>query len=103
MELRKISHGKKMVGVVVRDKMEKTVVIEVEKYSKHAKYGKYLRTKKRYKAHDEANGCKVGDRVQIVETRPLSKEKHWLVKEVLKTEVFALAPEEVGQNDTGEN
>ncbi len=84
MELKKIANRKKIVGIVVRDKMDKSVVIEVEKFSKHPRYHKYLRTKKRYKAHDEGNLCKIGDRVLVVETRPLSKDKNWLEKEITK-------------------
>ena len=66
-------------GVVVSDKMDKTVVVLVEKYKPHKKYRKYYRVSKRYKAHDEDNSCKVGDKVKIMETRPLSKEKRWIV------------------------
>jgi small subunit ribosomal protein S17 len=105
METKSGVSKKKMVGVVVGDKMDKTVVIEVEKFLKHPKYHKYLKTKKRYKAHDEGNACSVGDQVMIVETRPLSKEKHWLVKEVVKKEVPVLVQEEeeVASNDTGQD
>ncbi|MCX5799306.1 MAG: 30S ribosomal protein S17 [Proteobacteria bacterium] len=102
MELKGNVNKKKIVGVVVKDKMKKTVVIEVEKFLKHPKYNKYLKTKKSYKAHDEENVCKVGDRVLIVETRPLSKEKRWLVKEIIKKEEPMLVQEKVEENDTGE-
>ncbi len=101
MELNVAAHKKKMVGVVVKDKMDKTVVIETEKLQKHPKYHKYLKTKKRYKAHDEENRCKIGDKVMIVEARPLSKEKKWVVKEIIEREEPILIQEEVGVNDTG--
>lgn len=97
------TNRRKMTGVVVRDKMDKSVVIEVEKFLKHPKYHKYLRTKKRYKAHDERNECRIGDRVLIMESRPLSKEKRWVVKEIIEREDMAGIREKVGNNDTGSN
>jgi small subunit ribosomal protein S17 len=75
---------KERVGVVVSNKMEKTVVVAVENRSSHIKYGKIVVRTKRYKVHDEENQCKEGDRVRITETRPLSKTKHWEVAEILK-------------------
>ena len=71
-------------GVVVSDKMDKTVVVLVERLVQHTKYKKYTRQRKKYKAHDPENRCKTGDVVAIVETRPLSREKHWLVRDILK-------------------
>ena len=71
-------------GLVVSDKMDKTVVVEVEDRVKHALYGKVLRRTSRLKVHDEQNDCGVGDRVQIMETRPLSATKRWRVVEVLE-------------------
>ena len=71
-------------GYVVSDKMDKTVVVEVEDHVKHPKYGKVLRRTKRYKAHDDANACGVGDRVLLMETRPLSATKRWRVAEILE-------------------
>jgi small subunit ribosomal protein S17 len=71
-------------GLVVSDKMDKTVVVEVEDRVKHALYGKVLRRTSRLKAHDEANDCGVGDRVQIMETRPLSATKRWRVVQVVE-------------------
>jgi small subunit ribosomal protein S17 len=104
MELKSGIGRRKIVGVVVKDKMDKSVVIEVEKFLKHPKYHKYLKTKKRYKAHDETNVCKVGDKVLLVETRPLSKDKRWLVKEVIKKEgPVATVQDEVVKDDTGAN
>jgi small subunit ribosomal protein S17 len=74
---------KERVGLVVSDKMEKTVVVAVESRSPHPKYKKILARTKRYKVHDEENKCKVGDRVRIQETRPLSRTKCWAVIEIL--------------------
>jgi small subunit ribosomal protein S17 len=71
-------------GLVVSDKMDKTVVVAVEDRVKHAKYGKVLRRTSKLKAHDEPNACGVGDRVLIMETRPLSATKRWRVVEILE-------------------
>ncbi len=76
---------KERVGLVVSDKMDKTVVVAVESRSAHPKYGKIVARTKRYKAHDEGNQCKTGDRVRIQETRPLSRTKRWQVIDVLTT------------------
>jgi small subunit ribosomal protein S17 len=74
---------KERVGVVVSDKMNKTVVVAIENRSPHPKYGKIVVKTRKFKAHDEENQCKEGDRVRIQETRPLSKTKHWKVAEIL--------------------
>lgn len=66
-------------GVVVSDKMQKTIVVEVSRFVKHPKYGKYYKISKKYKAHDENNKYKVGDKVSIVPTRPISKDKKFKV------------------------
>ncbi len=71
-------------GVVVSNKMDKTVVVLTERLIKHPKFHKYLRQHKKYKAHDENNGCNIGDTVMIVESRPISKEKRWRVREILE-------------------
>ena len=71
-------------GLVVSDKMEKTVVVSVEDRVKHALYGKVMRRTNKLKAHDEQNQCGVGDRVQIMETRPLSATKRWRVVQILE-------------------
>jgi small subunit ribosomal protein S17 len=71
---------KTLSGTVVSDKMDKTVVVSVTRYVKHPKYLKYQKISKKYKAHDENNTKKIGDKVEIVETRPLSKDKHFIVK-----------------------
>jgi small subunit ribosomal protein S17 len=81
-----ISRGyrKAREGLVVSDKMDKTVVVEVEDRVKHPKYGKVIRRTKRYKAHDAENACGVGDRVLLMETRPLSATKRWRVSQILE-------------------
>ena len=71
-------------GLVVSDKMEKTVVVSVEDRVKHALYGKVLRRTSKLKAHDEQNECGVGDRVRIQETRPLSATKRWRVSQIIE-------------------
>jgi small subunit ribosomal protein S17 len=71
-------------GLVVSDKMDKTVVVSVEDRVKHAKYGKVLRRTSKLKAHDEQNECGVGDRVLLMETRPLSATKRWRIVEILE-------------------
>lgn len=72
------------VGRVVSDKMDKTVVIAIEDSVRHPKYKKIIKRTVKLKAHDEANECKVGDRVRIMETRPLSKDKRWRVVEIIE-------------------
>ncbi|OGI64225.1 30S ribosomal protein S17 [Candidatus Nomurabacteria bacterium RIFCSPLOWO2_01_FULL_41_21] len=66
-------------GIVVGDKMNKTIVVSVTRFVKHPKYGKYYKVSKKYKAHDEANKYKIGDTVEIVETRPISRDKKFKV------------------------
>jgi small subunit ribosomal protein S17 len=75
---------KTLVGVVSSDKMDKTVVVAVNRMVLHPVYKKYIRKKKKVKAHDERNECHMGDKVLLIEARPLSKEKRWRVKEVLE-------------------
>jgi small subunit ribosomal protein S17 len=85
------------VGRVVSDKMDKTVIVLVERRQPHPLYRRILRRSKRFKAHDEANECRLGDIVRIVETRPLSKEKRWRVAEIVtRREVAEIQPREVG-------
>ena len=78
---------KERLGLVVSDKMEKTVVVKVETRITHGKYKKIMARTKKYKAHDEENQCKVGDQVRIRETRPLSRTKRWVVAEILNRAV----------------
>lgn len=84
MEERKMR--KVQVGKVVSDKMDKTVVIAIETLVRHPLYGKTIKRTKKFKAHDEENTCRVGDKVKVMETRPLSKEKRWRVIEILERE-----------------
>lgn len=76
---------KERVGEVVSDKMDKTVVVAIENRSPHPKYGKIVVRTKKYKVHDAENQCKIGDRVRIKETRPLSKTKRWAVEEIIES------------------
>ena len=71
--------GKILSGVVVSDKMKDTVVVFVERYEKHPKYDKFVKSKKKFKAHDAGNTKKIGDKVSIVETKPISKDKHFMI------------------------
>lgn len=75
---------KTRVGVVVSDKMDKTVVVEIRTRVKHPLYGKILNRTEKFKAHDEENTCGVGDTVRIMETRPLSKDKRWRLVEIVE-------------------
>ncbi|MBI5217382.1 MAG: 30S ribosomal protein S17 [Bacteroidia bacterium] len=75
---------KEKIGVVVSNKMDKTIVVAVKRRVKHAKYGKFInRTKKLY-AHDEGNACDIGDTVKVTETRPMSKQKNWRLVEIIE-------------------
>lgn len=79
-------------GVVISNRMDKSVVVRVDRIVKHPLYKKYLRKKSKFMAHDEENKCQVGDRVEIIESRPLSKRKRWRVRKILATaEAAALA------------
>ena len=75
---------KTRTGTVVSDKMQKTIVVSVTRKYIHKKYGKYVRDQKKYKVHDEENTCKVGDKVLIEETRPISKHKRWRLREIIE-------------------
>lgn len=77
-------HRKTRVGTVVSNKMDKTIVVAVEKKVIHPVYKKYVRRRVKFKTHDETNDARVGDRVLIEETRPLSKEKRWRLKEIIQ-------------------
>lgn len=78
---------KSRVGIVVSDKMDKTVVVKVDNIIKHPVYKKYLKRRVTFKAHDENNLCGIGDKVEVVESRPLSKDKRWRVREILEKHV----------------
>jgi small subunit ribosomal protein S17 len=78
---------KRKVGRVVSDKMDKTVVVAIDRIVKHSAYKKYVRRRSKCVAHDDKNQCSVGDKVMIVETRPLSKTKRWRVREIMEKAV----------------
>lgn len=75
---------KVMIGTVLSNKMDKTVVVAVQRNVSHSKYGKTVKTTYKLKAHDEENVCQIGDKVKVMETRPLSKDKRWRVVEVVE-------------------
>lgn len=75
---------KHLVGVVVSDKMDKTAVVRVERRYRHPLYKKVIRSSKKYMAHDEQNSCRIGDKVRIVESRPMSRHKRWMVEDILE-------------------
>lgn len=79
---------KTQIGKVVSDKMDKTIVVAVETYKKHKLYHKRIRYTKKFKAHDENNQAKIGDTVEIMETRPISKDKRWRLVEIVKEAVI---------------
>ena len=78
------NNRKQRVGIVVSDKMDKTIVVAVTEHVSHPLYKKYIRRTVKMKAHDEHNECGVGDRVRLMETRPLSRDKHWRLVEVIE-------------------
>ncbi|NLM46722.1 MAG: 30S ribosomal protein S17 [Firmicutes bacterium] len=75
---------KTRIGWVVSDKMDKTAVVKVERTTRHPLYGKTIRVSKKYKIHDPENACSIGDKVRIMETRPLSKDKRWRLVEIIE-------------------
>ncbi len=75
---------KQVVGTVISDKMDKTVVVQVERMVKYPLYHKYIRRRSKFSAHDENNACQVGDKVLIIESRPISRTKKWRVSKILK-------------------
>jgi len=75
---------KTRIGIITSDKMEKTITVSVERRVKHPLYGKFMKKTKKYHAHDEDNTARIGDRVRIMETRPLSKSKRWRLVEVIE-------------------
>ena len=80
----KRGHRKTAVGVVTSDRMDKTITVQAERRVMHPRFRKYIRTRTRYKAHDEGNEARLGDHVRIMETRPLSKTKRWRLLEIVK-------------------
>ncbi|MDD4873441.1 MAG: 30S ribosomal protein S17 [Dehalococcoidales bacterium] len=90
------TNKKVRIGHVVGTKMDKTVIVAVETLKRHPLYRKTLRKIVKHKVHDQGNSCKVGDKVKIVETRPLSKEKRWRVEEIItRKEVAEVKPQEI--------
>lgn len=83
MEKRKLR--KQLIGVVTSNKMQKTIVVAVERRMEHSKYGKFIKKTSRFYAHDEKNQCNIGDRVLLAETRPLSKNKCWRLVEIIES------------------
>ena len=83
----KKSNKKELIGLIVSDKMDKSVVVRVERFVQHKVYKKYIKRYKKYHAHDEQNECRIGDEVKIIETRPLSKLKRFRVTEIVKKAV----------------
>lgn len=75
---------KERIGVVVSNKMDKSIVVEIELREKHPIYGKFIKKNTRFMAHDEKNDCNIGDTVRIMETRPLSRRKHWRLVEIIE-------------------
>ncbi len=88
-----MSSRKKVIGVVVSNKMDKTIVVKVERFVKHPRFEKYVRRSKKYYAHDEKNEAGVGDTVEIEETRPLSRLKRWKLVRIVRRSALAEAPE----------
>jgi small subunit ribosomal protein S17 len=84
MESTQRKQRKERIGIVTSNKMDKTIVVAVERRMKHPLYGKFVKRTSKFMAHDEAQTCQIGDRVRIVETRPLSKNKCWRLAEVIE-------------------
>jgi small subunit ribosomal protein S17 len=78
------NNRKTRVGIVVSDKMDKTITVAVEDFVRHSLYGKAVKRTKKFKAHDEENQCGIGDKVRIMETRPLSKDKRWRLVNIIE-------------------
>ena len=94
------SKRKFRLGQVTSNKMDKTVVVAVEIPKRHPLYKKTMKREVKYKAHDEKNECQVGDKIKIVETRPLSRDKRWRVAEIIaKSEVLEISPEEITREE----
>ena len=81
------NNKKELIGLIISDKMDKSVVVQVERFVQHTMYKKFIKRYKKYHAHDESNECKIGDEVKIIETRPLSKLKRFRVTEIVKKAV----------------
>ncbi|MDD4565658.1 MAG: 30S ribosomal protein S17 [Eubacteriales bacterium] len=84
LDIQDRNRRKTRVGIVVSDKMDKTISVAVEDFVRHSLYGKSMKRTKKFKAHDENNECNIGDKVRIMETRPLSKDKRWRLVNVIE-------------------
>jgi small subunit ribosomal protein S17 len=84
MDIQDRNRRKTRVGIVVSDKMDKTISVAVEDFVRHSLYGKAVKRTKKFKAHDENNECNIGDKVRIMETRPLSKDKRWRLVNIIE-------------------
>ncbi len=84
LDIQDRNRRKTKVGIVVSDKMDKTISVAVEDFVRHSLYGKAVKRTKKFKAHDEENECNIGDKVRIMETRPLSKDKRWRLVNVIE-------------------
>jgi len=82
--MKKRGMRRQLTGVIISDKMDKTVVVLVERLVKHSWYHKYIRRQNRFAAHDENNSCRIGDKVRIIESRPLSKTKRWRINKIIE-------------------
>jgi small subunit ribosomal protein S17 len=82
--MKKSGMRREVIGMIVSDRMEKTVIVQVERLVKHRLYKKYIKRRSKYTAHDEANACRIGDRVLIAESRPISKTKKWRVRAIVE-------------------
>jgi small subunit ribosomal protein S17 len=87
------NNRRRLTGKVVSNKMDKTVVVQIERTFRHRLYGKVIRDFERYMAHDENNECQIGDTVVMVESRPISRHKRWVVQDILREDVSARAVE----------
>ena len=85
--MKKSKNKRQLIGLVVSDKMDKTAVVLVERLVKHSLYQKYVRRRTKFTAHDEKNACRIGDKVKITESRPLSRTKRWRVSEIVEKAV----------------
>lgn len=85
--MKKRGMRRQLIGIVVSDKMEKTVTVKVERLVKHRLYQKYIKRRVQFAAHDEQNSCNIGDKVMITESRPLSKTKRWRVSQIVEKAV----------------
>lgn len=93
-----MNQRRRLMGTVTSDKMDKTVVVEIRRTYRHPLVGKVVHDFKRVKAHDENNECKIGDKVMIVESRPLSAEKRWVVQSIIRRDVKAESEAAEGEN-----